>query len=127
MSKKGIWVHPDIIKKAKQVDLLTYLATCEPHELVRETSKQWCTKTHDSLKISNGYWNWCSVGIGGKNAVDYMEKVRNIPYPLSAKIVADRMNMQTPVIIETQEKLTEKNLILPEKNNRGENVYRSCL
>ena len=72
MSKNGIWVHPDIIKKAKQVDLLTYLATCEPHELVRETSKQWCTKTHDSLKISNGYWNWCSVGIGGKNAVDYI-------------------------------------------------------
>lgn len=117
MSKRGIWVHPDIIEKAKQVDLLTYLATCEPQELIRETSKQWCTKTHDSLKISNGYWNWCSVGIGGKNAVDYMEKVRNIPYPLSAKIVADRMNMQTPVIIETQEKVTEKNLILPEKNN----------
>lgn len=85
------------------------------HELVRETRTQWCTKTHDSLKISNGYWNWCSVGIGGKNAVDYMEKVQNIPYPLSAKIVADRMNMKTPVIIETQKKSTETHLILPEK------------
>ena len=46
-----------------------------------------------------------------------MEKVQNIPYPLSAKIVADRMNMKTPVIIETQVKSTETHLILPEKNN----------
>ena len=110
MSKKE-WVHPDIIAKAKQVDLLTYLATCEPHELVQESRIQWCTKTHDSLKISNGFWNWCSVGIGGKNAVDYMEKVMNIPYPKSAKIVAERMNMKTPVIIKTPEKTEEKHLI----------------
>ena len=126
MSKKGIWVHPDIIAKAKQVDLLTYLATCEPQELVRETRTQWCTKTHDSLKISNGFWNWCSVGIGGKNAVDYMEKVQNIPYPLSAKIVADRMNMKTPVVIETKEKITEKHLILPEKNS-NEDIVKQYL
>ena len=61
---KGIWVHPEIIAKAKQVDLLTYLATCEPNELVQETRVQWCTKTHDSLKISNRFlelvfsWYW---------------------------------------------------------------------
>lgn len=119
MSKKE-WVHPDIITKAKQVDLLTYLATCEPHELVQESRIQWCTKTHDSLKISNGFWNWCSVGIGGKNAVDFMEKVRNIPYPESAKIVAERMSMKTPIVIKTPEKTEEKHLILPEKNANAE-------
>jgi hypothetical protein len=25
--------------------------------------------------MSNGFWNWCSVGIGGKNAMDYLEKI----------------------------------------------------
>ena len=72
--------------------------------------------------------NWCSVGIGGKNAVDYMEKVQNIPYPLSAKIIAERMDMKTPVIIETQEKAIEKHLILPEKNsneNRAKQYLKS--
>ena len=64
------------IEEAKQMDLLTYLQNYEPEELVRETRTQYCTKTHDSLKISNGYWNWCSVGIGGRNAVDYLMKVK---------------------------------------------------
>lgn len=121
MSKKE-WVHPDVIAKAKQVDLLTYLATCEPHELVQETRTQWCTKTHDSLKISNGFWNWCSVGIGGKNAVKFMEKVRNIPYPESAKIVAERMNMKTPVVIKIPEKTEEKHIILPRKLKKVDRV-----
>ena len=42
------------IRRAKEMDLLTYLQTYEPDELVRISSNTYTTKTHNSLKISNG-------------------------------------------------------------------------
>lgn len=43
----------EAIERARQVDLLTYLQTCEPQELVHVSGNVYCTKTHDSLRISN--------------------------------------------------------------------------
>ena len=48
------YVPPEAIEKARSVDLLTYLKTYEPYELVRCGNNVYCTKSHDSLKISNG-------------------------------------------------------------------------
>ena len=42
------------IERARELDLLTYLQTYEPHELVRISSAVYSTRSHDSLKISNG-------------------------------------------------------------------------
>ncbi len=50
----------DQIQAAKQVDLLTYLQTRTPSELVHVAGDTYCTREHDSLKISNGMWNWFS-------------------------------------------------------------------
>ena len=116
-----IYVPPELVKKAKSIDLLTFMQTYYPQEVVRETHNQWCTKTHDSLKMSNGFWHWCSRGIGGKNAVDYFEKAQHIKFPLSVKIVLDKMQIRTPIFVEQQEKRT-KNLILPEKNSSSDRV-----
>lgn len=44
----------------------------DPHE--------YCTRTHDSLKISNGKWCWNSRGIGGRTALDYLIKVRGLSF-----------------------------------------------
>ena len=44
----------ETIERARQVDLFTYLQTCEPQELVHVSGNAYCTKTHDSLQISNG-------------------------------------------------------------------------
>lgn len=110
------YIPQELVNKAKEIDLLTYLQNYEPQELVRETATQYCTRTHDSLKISNGYWNWCSVGIGGRNAVDFMEKVRNIPFPESVQVVLNKMKMQVPIYVEQETKSKFKNLILPERN-----------
>ena len=54
------------------MDLLTYLKNYEPHELVHFGGSTYCTREHDSLKISNGKWCWFSRGIGGKTALDYL-------------------------------------------------------
>ena len=62
------YVTPEQISKAKEIDLLTYLRSCDPHELVHVSGGTYCTREHDSLKISNGKWNWVSRGVGGRTA-----------------------------------------------------------
>ncbi|NCE66433.1 DUF3991 domain-containing protein [Pseudoflavonifractor sp. 524-17] len=68
------------IAKAKEWDLLSYLQTYEPQELKRCGPREYCTRTHDSLKISNGKWCWNSRGIGGRTALDYLLKVRGMDF-----------------------------------------------
>lgn len=70
----------ETIEKARQVDLLSYLKACEPGELVKISNGHYCTREHDSLKISNGKWYWFSRGFGGYNALDYLIKVKEIPF-----------------------------------------------
>lgn len=70
----------EAIEQARQVDLLTYLQTCEPQELVHVSGNVYCTKTHDSLRISNGKWCWFSRGIGGYSALDYLIKVNGYSF-----------------------------------------------
>ena len=70
------YIAPEVITEAKRMDLLTYLREYEPGELVKFSSNTYTTRTHDSLKISNGKWMWWSRGIGGKSALDYLIKVR---------------------------------------------------
>ena len=54
------WIPRDTVAKVKRLDLLTYLERYDPHELVRISSGVYSTRTHDSLKISNGKWCWWS-------------------------------------------------------------------
>ena len=68
------------IEAAKKWDLLTYLQTYNPQELKRSGPREYCTRTHDSLKISNGKWCWNSRGIGGRTALDYLIKVRGLGF-----------------------------------------------
>ena len=73
-------VTKEQIAKAKEWDLLSYLQVHEPHELKRCGPREYCTRTHDSLKISNGKWCWNSRGIGGRTALDYLIKVQGIDF-----------------------------------------------
>ena len=43
---------PEDIQQAKQLDLLTYLQIYEPDQLVKVSGDTYCTRDHDSLKIS---------------------------------------------------------------------------
>ena len=68
------------IARAKEWDLLSYLQAYEPGELKRCGPHEYCTVTHDSLKISHGKWCWNSRGIGGRTALDYLIKVRGLSF-----------------------------------------------
>ena len=48
------YATPEENAKAKEMDLLTYLRNYEPGELVKVANGTYCTREHDSLKISNG-------------------------------------------------------------------------
>lgn len=74
------YVTREQIDQAKQLDLLSYLRAFEQDELVKINSDIYTTRTHDSLKISNGKWCWWSRGIGGRSALDYLIKVRGMDF-----------------------------------------------
>ena len=80
----------ETIERARQVDLLTYLQTCEPQELVHVSGEVYCTKTHDSLRISNGKWCWFSRGIGGYSALDYLIKVNGYSFMDAMETITGR-------------------------------------
>lgn len=73
-------VTKEQIARAKEWDLLSYLRAYEPQELKKCGGREYRTVTHDSLKISNGKWNWHSRGIGGRTALDYLVKVRGMDF-----------------------------------------------
>ena len=74
------YIAPEVVAEARKVDLLTYMKQCEPHELVHLGNGNYCTRAHDSLKISNGKWFWFSRGFGGHTALDYLIKVKQLPF-----------------------------------------------
>ena len=84
------YIAPEVITEAKRMDLLTYLREYEPGELVKFSSNTYTTRTHDSLKISNGKWMWWSRGIGGKSALDYLIKVRGMDFVVVYLLYFDR-------------------------------------
>ena len=81
------YIPPEVVEKAREMDLLTYLKSYEPQELVHFGGNTYCTREHDSLKISNGKWCWHSRGIGGKNALKYLIEVKNIPFTEAVEII----------------------------------------
>lgn len=109
------YIAPEVVQQVKQIDLLTYLRSYEPYELVHFSGNTYTTKTHDSLKISNGKWMWWSQGIGGRSALDYLIKVKGIPFMQAVEIIAGQAAIQPPVSLPA-ERTTEKKLLLPRAN-----------
>lgn len=106
------------IKRAKEMDLLTYLQRYEPNELVRIGFNTYTTRTHDSLKISNGMWMWWSQGVGGRSALDYLMTVRGMTFiEAVSQIANDETKMQKPFKKPVKK---EKILIMPKRAEDNE-------
>ena len=113
---------PEDIQQAKQLDLLTYLQINEPDQLVRVSSDTYCTKEHDSLKISNGKWHWFSRQTGGKTALDYLVKVKGYSFMEAMEIIHGAPLPKT--IPAPAPKAESKRLLLPERNGNADTVLR---
>lgn len=106
------YIAPEVVQEVKRMDLLTYLKNYEPYELVHFSGNTYTTKTHDSLKISNGKWMWWSRGIGGRSALDYLIKVRDYTFMEAVQTIAGQAAIRPPVSVSAP-KVTEKKLLLP--------------
>lgn len=112
------------IEQAKEWDLLSYLQAYEPQEL-RKCGSEFCTVSHDSLRISNGKWHWHSRGIGGRTALDYLIKVRGMGFVAAVEalcgigsVIGVRVSGETaPVGTASVE--PPKAFVLPEPNHYG--------
>lgn len=117
------YVTPEQIARAREMDLVTYLRTFEPDELVRLGPDSYCTRTHDSLKISNGLWHWFSRNTGGKNALEYLMTVKEMAFPDAVELLTGEPAIQAaprPAPKKEQQRI----LRLPPKNDSTERVER---
>lgn len=112
------------INKAKEIDLLSYLQSCNSDELVYEARGTYHTQTHDSLKISNGKWYWFSRGIGGINALEYLIQVEEYSFTEAVEHLIKQKGIEKRYI--PTKKLTEKEkidkLVLPQKSKYNDRV-----
>lgn len=116
------YIAPEVITEAKRMDLLTYLREYEPGELVKFSSNTYTTRTHDSLKISNGKWMWWSRGIGGKSALDYLIKVRGMDFVQAVQTIMGNGSVNFPTC-ENIKSYEEQPLLLPEKSPTTDVVF----
>lgn len=116
------YIAPEVITEAKRMDLLTYLREYEPGELVKFSSNTYTTRTHDSLKISNGKWMWWSRGIGGKSALDYLIKVRGMEFVEAVQTIMGNGSVSFPVY-ENTNSYENQPLLLPEKSPTADVVF----
>lgn len=71
-------LDPDVIEQARQMDLLSYLQRYEPDNLKHVARNVYCTREHDSLKISNQIY-----------CMDCMELMAHIPDNFVSLILTD--------------------------------------
>ena len=117
-----IYYTKESIEEARKVDLLTYLRQCDPQELVHVSGNVYCTKTHDSLRISNGKWCWFSRGIGGASALDYLIKVNGYSFMEAMEKLNGQAAAMPPISMPTAEKPQAKTLLLPERSPTSDRV-----
>ena len=116
------YIAPEVITEAKRMDLLTYLREYELGELVKFSSNTYTTRTHDSLKISNGKWMWWSRGIGGKSALDYLIKVRGMDFVQAVQTIMGNGSVSFPTC-KNIKSYEEQPLLLPQKSPTTEVVF----
>ena len=115
------YIPPDLLKKAKEMDLLTYLMNFNPSELVKITEDTYSTKTHDSLIISNNLWHRFSTNDGGKTALDYLIKVEGYTLQDAAKIILNNQNIELKKAPIVENKII-KSIVIPTRNSNNKIV-----
>lgn len=123
MANKANVVSDAQIEQARQVNLVDYLQHYDPGELKR-IGQSWTLKSHDSMRISaDGRWNWFSQGIGGGDAISYLQKVHNMSFQDAVLTLShDRYPVRTDM--QNHDKQPEhKPFELPPKHTDNRRVF----
>ena len=111
------YIPPDLLKKAKEMDLLTYLMNFNPSELVKITEDTYSTKTHDSLIISNKEKSCSNL----MTALDYLIKVEGYTLQDAAKIILNNQNIELKKAPIVENKII-KSIVIPTRNSNNKIV-----
>lgn len=122
------WISKEMVEDAKRMDALTWLMLHEPWELVQISPGYYTTKTHGSLKLDHGLWDWHAKGIGGRSAVDYLIKVKGMCFQEAVLAVLDdeytetgqrmqNMNPEQGSMRHTGDGMKKADLRLPEPDS----------
>ena len=103
------------IQRAREMDLLTYLTYYEPGNLKHVSGNVFSTVEHDSLIINNGKWCWFSRQIGGKSALDYLIKVKGMPFRDAVERIIGNFTEPLPVVKQAES--PPKEFVMPELNS----------
>ena len=118
-----VQLDPAVIEQARQMDLLSYLQRYEPDNLKHVARNVYCTREHDSLKISNGKWYWWSRGFGGVSALDYLIKVKEYSFVEAVEALAGITASWSPPPVSAP-KEEPKVLLLPPRNKDCDRVIQ---
>lgn len=113
------YIPSNLLQKAKEMDLLTYLMNFNPSELVKITEDTYSTKTHDSLIISNNLWHRFSTNEGGKTALDYLIKVEGYTLQEAARIILNNQNIEIKKVPKVENKVI-KSIVIPTRNSNND-------
>lgn len=114
------YIAPERIRKAREMDLLTYKQLYEPWDLIPTGANSFKLKSEPALKLSNGKWCWWDHdAAGGKSALKYLEKVKGMEWQEAVKHI-EGVSGAPDYSRRIEENRTrndaQKELILPEKN-----------
>lgn len=111
-------VTEEQIRSAKALDLLSYMRLYEPGNLMKK-GNDYCTREHDSLIISeNGLWHWTSRNIGGKTALQYLIKVKNMDFINAVLQLCNEIPVQTTETYSERKKKKPFELPIANISNR---------
>ncbi len=108
-------ISDEDLARAREMDLLTYLTYYDPGNLRHVSGSVYSTVEHDSLIINNGKWCWFSQGIGGKSALDYLIKVKQIPFREAVERLIGYISEPLPPVKPREE--PPKEFKMPELNS----------
>jgi hypothetical protein len=111
------------LQRAREMDLLTYLTYYDPGNLRHVSGNVYSTVEHDSLIINNGKWCWFSQGIGGYNALDYLIKVRGIPFRTAVEKIIGSITEPLPTPFKPHAE-TPKVFVMPKLSSDTTRVMR---
>lgn len=115
------YIPKEIVKQAKQIDLLTYFMNNNQSELVKKGASTYSLKSHDSVIISNGLWHRFSTNEAGKTAVDYLMKVEKMTLQEAVKNVLNK-DITTYKMSKTEINNVPRQIIIPEKASTNKEV-----
>ena len=111
------------LEDLRQINLLSYLTTYYPDELVKCGRTDFRTFTHSSLYLSNGKWYWWKRGIGGLSALDFLIKVEGYSFKDAVKHLL-KLTKIKPVTFVKQKPSQYKEMYLKVDADSKDNMIR---